>query len=168
MSLSLHQISVPVLQRQLKSLQACLDKGEADATARKIDPTVFLTARLAPDMFSLTRQVQLASDFAKGTGARLAAVEAPKYEDTETTFAELRARIAKTQDFLASIKPAQIDGGEAREIELTIAKQPKTLSAVAFLLTYAFPHFFFHVTTAYDILRAQGVALSKADFMGGF
>lgn len=168
MSLSLHQISVPVFQRMLGNLQAVLDKAEADATARKIDPAVFLNARLAPDMFSLTKQVQLASDFAKGAGARLSGQENPKYEDKEASFADLRARIAKTQDFLKSLKPADVDAGAGRDINLTIQQQPKTLSAVAFLTTYAFPHFFFHVTTAYDILRGQGVVLGKGDYMGPF
>ena len=168
MSLSLYRISVPVFQRLLANLQACLDKAEADATARKIDAAVFLNARLAPDMFALTRQVQLASDFAKGAGARLAGVENPKFADSETSFAELRERIARTQAFLKGLTPAQIDGGEERAITLSIAQQPTTLAATEFLTHYAFPHFFFHVATAYDILRAQGVPLGKGDFMGAF
>lgn len=168
MAVELYRISIPVFQRLLGNLQACLDKAEVDASARKIEPAVFLNARLAPDMFSLVRQVQLASDFAKGAGARLAGVEIPKFADSEQSFAELRQRIARTQDFLKGLTPAQVNGGEQRPITLSIAQQPTTLDAVEFLTHYAFPHFFFHVTTAYDILRAQGVALGKSDFMGSF
>jgi hypothetical protein len=166
MSLSMHQISLPVFQRMLKNLSAILDKAEAFAAAKKIEPDVLLNARLAPDMFALKRQVQLASDFAKGAAARLSGQEIPKWEDTEATFADLKARLAKTADYLASFTPAQIDGSEGRDIALTIAKQPVTLKGQAFLLNYAFPHFFFHVTTAYDILRHNGVEVGKRDFMG--
>jgi uncharacterized protein len=166
MSLSMHQISVPVFQRMLKSLSSILDKAEAFAAAKKIEPEVLLNARLAPDMFPLKRQVQLASDFAKGAAARLSGQDIPKWEDAEVSFADLKARLAKTGDYLASFTPAQIDGGEARDIALTIAKQPVTLKGQAFLLNYAFPHFFFHVTTAYDILRHNGVEVGKRDYMG--
>lgn len=166
MSLSMYQISLPVFQRMLKSLSAILDKAEAFAAAKKIEPDVLLNARLAPDMFALKRQVQLASDFAKGSAARLSGQEIPKWEDTEASFADLKARIAKTADYLASFTPAQIDGSESRDIALTIAKQPVTLKGQAFLLNYAFPHFFFHVTTAYDILRHNGVEIGKRDYLG--
>ena len=166
MSLSMHQISLPVFQRMLKSLSAILDKAEAFAAAKKIEPEVLLNARLAPDMFPLKRQVQLASDFAKGAAARLSGQDIPKWEDAEVSFADLKARLAKTGDYLASFTPAQIDGGEGRDIALTIAKQPVTLKGQAFLLNYAFPHFFFHVTTAYDILRHNGVEVGKRDYMG--
>ena len=166
MSLSMHQISLPVFQRMLKSLSAILDTAEAFAAAKKIEPDVLLNARLAPDIFALKRQVQLASDFAKGSAARLSGQEIPKWEDTEASFADLKARIAKTSDYLASFTPAQIDGSESRDIALTIAKQPVTLKGQAFLLNYAFPHFFFHVTTAYDILRHNGVEIGKRDYMG--
>jgi hypothetical protein len=110
--------------------------------------------------------MQLASDFAKGAAARLSGQEIPKWDDTETSFADLKARLAKTIDYLAAFTPAQIDGSESRDIALTIAKQPVTLKGQAFLLTYAFPHFFFHVTTAYDILRHNGVEIGKRDYMG--
>jgi uncharacterized protein len=166
MSLSMHQISLPVFQGKLKSLAAILDKAEAFAAARKIEPEVLLNARLAPDMFPLKRQVQLASDFAKGAGARLSGQDIPKWEDAETSFADLKARLAKTIDYLGAFTPAQIDGSEGRDIALTIAKQPVTLKGQAFLLNYAFPHFFFHVTTAYDILRHNGVEIGKRDYMG--
>ena len=163
---SMHQISLPVFQRMLKNLSAILDKAEAFAAAKKIEPDVLLNARLAPDMFALKRQVQLASDFAKGAAARLSGQENPKWEDTEASIADLKARLAKTIDYLASFTPAQIDGSESRDIALTIAKQPVTLKGQAFLLNYAFPHFFFHVTTAYDILRHNGVEIGKRDYMG--
>jgi len=166
MSLSMHQISLPVFQRMLKSLAGLLDKAEAFAAAKKIEPEVLLNARLAPDMFPLKRQVQLASDFAKGSAARLSGQDIPKWEDTEVSFGDLKTRLTKTIDYLATFTPAQIDGGEARDIALTIAKQPVTLKGQAFLLNYAFPHFFFHVTTAYDILRHNGVEVGKRDFMG--
>lgn len=166
MPLSMHQVSLPVFQRRLSALSAILDKADAFAAARKVEPEVLLNARLAPDMFPLKRQVQLASDFAKGAAARLSGQEIPKWEDTEASFADLKARIAKTNDYLGTFKPAQFDGSEERDIALTIAKQPVTLKGQAFLLNYAFPHFFFHVTTAYDILRHNGVEIGKRDYMG--
>ena len=168
MALSMYQASVPVFQRMLANLQVVLDKAEAHAAAKKIDPMIFTSGRLTPDMFPLARQVQLCSDFAKGTGARLAGIEIPKWEDTEKSFPELKARLAKTQDFLKGLKPAQIDGSETRDINLQIAQQPATLSGQTFLLNYAFPHFYFHVATAYDILRVQGVEVGKRDYMGSF
>lgn len=166
MPLSMHQVSLPVFQRRLNALSAILDKADAFAAARKVEPEVLLNARLAPDMFPLKRQVQLASDFAKGAAARLSGQEIPKWEDTEASFADLKARIAKTNDYLGTFKPAQFDGSEERDIALTIAKQPVTLKGQAFLLNYALPHFFFHVTTAYDILRHNGVEIGKRDYMG--
>ena len=168
MALSMHQTSIPVFERMLKSLAAILDKAEASATARKIDPDVLINARLSPDMFPLKKQVQLASDFAKGAAARLSGKDIPKWEDTERTFPELKARIQKTLDYLASFKAADIDGAEARDINLTISQKPATLKGQVFLQNYAFPHFFFHVTTAYNILRHNGVDIGKRDFMGPF
>lgn len=165
MPLSMHEVSVPVFERRLKSLSAILEKAEAFAAAKKIEPEVLLNARLAPDMFPLKRQVQLASDFAKGAAARLSGQDIPKWEDTEASFGDLKARIAKTVDYLGTFAAAQINGSEERDIALTIAKQPVTLKGQAFLLNYAFPHFFFHITTAYDILRHKGVPLSKRDFL---
>jgi hypothetical protein len=166
MPLSMHEVSVPVFERRLKSLSAILEKAEAFAAAKKIEPEVLLNARLAPDMFPLKRQVQLASDFAKGAAARLSGQDIPKWEDTEASFGDLKARIAKTVDYLGTFAAAQINGSEERDIALTIAKQPVTLKGQAFLLNYAFPHFFFHITTAYDILRHNGVEIGKRDFMG--
>lgn len=166
MPLSMHEVSVPVFERRLKSLSAILEKAEAFAAAKKIEPEVLLNARLAPDMFPLKRQVQLASDFAKGAAARLSGQDIPKWEDTEASFGDLKARIAKTVDYLGTFAAAQINGSEERDIALTIAKQPVTLKGQAFLLNYAFPHFFFHITTAYDILRHNSVEIGKRDFMG--
>ena len=166
MPLSMHEVSVPVFERRLKSLSAILEKAEAFAAAKKIEPEVLLNARLAPDMFPLKRQVQLASDFAKGAAARLSGQDIPKWEDTEASFGDLKARIAKTVDYLGTFAAAQINGSEERDIALTIAKQPVTLKGQAFLLNYAFLHFFFHITTAYDILRHNSVEIGKRDFMG--
>jgi hypothetical protein len=166
MSLSMYQASVPSFLNSLKSLAKILDKAEAHATARKIDPSVLLQMRLSPDMFALTRQVQLAADFAKGGSGRLAGVELPKYEDTETSFAELKARINKTIDFVTSLKPAQIEGSETREITIPIGGQPRAFTGQSYLIDFAIPNFYFHVTTAYDILRHAGVEIGKRDFLG--
>lgn len=168
MSLSMYQISVPVFQRMLTNLTGILEKAEAHAAAKKIEPDVLINARLAPDMFPLKRQVQIASDMAKGAACRLAGAEIPKWEDNEASFADLKARLKKTIDFLAGLKPAQIDGSETRDVNLTIAQKPVTLKGEAYLLTHAFPHFFFHVTTAHDILRHNGVEIGKRDYIGTF
>jgi hypothetical protein len=166
MTLSMYQASVPVFTRMLTNLAAILTKAEAHAAARKIEPAVLLATRLFPDMFALTRQVQLSCDFAKNTTARLAGVEIPKFPDEETSFAELQARIAKTLDYVKGFQPAQIDGAEGREITLPIGGQPMTFTGQEFLLYFALPNFYFHITTAYDILRHCGVELSKRDFLG--
>lgn len=168
MSLSMYQISIPVFRRMLTNLTGILDKAEAHATTKKIEPDVLINARLAPDMFPLKRQIQLASDMAKGAACRLAGAEIPKWEDNEASFADLKARLKKTIDYLAGLKPAQIDGSETRDINLTIAQKPVTLKGQAYLLTHAFPHFFFHVTTAHDILRHNGVEVGKRDYIGSF
>jgi uncharacterized protein len=166
MSISMYQASVPVFLRILGNLSAILDKGLAHAEAKKIDPSVFVGARLAPDMHPLARQIQTACDAAKGAAARLAGIEVPSHPDTETTFAELQARIAKTVDFLKSVTPDQVDGSEERTIVLKIRGNDVTFPGQAFLLFFALPNFFFHVTTAYDILRHNGVELGKMDFLG--
>jgi uncharacterized protein len=166
MSLSMYQASVPIFTRMLTNLSAILSKAEAHAAARKIEPAVLLNTRLYPDMFAFVRQVQLASDFAKGAGARLAGLEVPKYADEEASFEELRQRIAKTLDFLRGLKPAQIDGSEARQITLPIAGEPMTFTGQDYLLFLAMPNFYFHVTTAYAILRHCGVDIGKRDFVG--
>lgn len=168
MTISMYQASVPVLLHTLDAMSAFLKKAAAHAELRKIDPAVLLGMRLYPDMFPLTRQVQLTADFAKGTAARLAGVENPKYADDETSFDALQQRIAKTVTFVKSFKPAQIDGSEAREITIPIGGQPQTFKGQPYLLHFALPNFFFHAATAYDILRHAGVELGKRDFIGGF
>jgi hypothetical protein len=167
MSISLYAASVPVFQQMLASLAGVLEKAEAHATARKIEPDALLQARLFPDMFALTRQVQVAVDFSKGVAARLAGVEPPVFPDTEKTFADLQALINKAQAFLASLQAEQIDGQEAREI-VTRPGTPKEkrFTGQSYLLSYGLPQFFFHVTTAYAILRHNGVEIGKADFIG--
>jgi uncharacterized protein len=166
MTLSMYQASVPVLVQHLNALLTVLDKADAFATAKKVDPTVLLTARLAPDMFPLTRQVQIACDFAKGVSARLAAVDVPSYEDTEKSIPELKARVKKTIDFIQTMKPAQIDGSEDRAIEIKMAGKPVTFKCQPYLVNFAMPNFFFHLAMAYGILRHNGVDLGKRDFMG--
>jgi len=166
MTLSMYQASVPALRQMLRSLSAILDKAESYAADRKIDPAVLTGYRLAPDMFPLARQVQLATDFAKGACARLAGVEVPKYEDTEATFGELQARIAKTLAFVEGFEPAQIDGSESRSIKLTAGRQPLEFTGQDYLVNFALPNFYFHVTAAYAILRHCGLEIGKRDFLG--
>ncbi|MCV4286318.1 DUF1993 domain-containing protein [Pseudomonas capsici] len=169
MSISLYAASVPVFQQMLNALNDVLVKAEAHANEKKIQPEALLQARLFPDMLPFTRQIQIAVDFAKGASARLAGVEIPKYEDNETTFADLQALIAKTLAFIASIKPQDVDGKEGIEIVLRPGTdKEKRLNGQAYLLSYALPQFFFHVTTAYDLLRHNGVEIGKRDYMGKF
>ena len=167
MSLSMHAATVPPMRHMLKSLSALLTKAESHCEARKIDPAVLLGARLYPDMFPLTRQVQIASDTAKGTAARLADVEIPKFEDTETTFAELHARIDKTIAFLDSLQPQQFEGAESRKIVLPLRDRTIEFSGADYLMLHATPNFLFHVTTAYGLLRHNGVEVGKRDFLAG-
>lgn len=166
MTVSMHAVSVAVFAKTLGNLSAILDKAAAHAQAKKIDPAVLLGARLFPDMFALARQVQLATDFAKGAVARLAGLEPPKYEDGETTIEQLQARIARTLEFLQGIGPGQLDGAETREISLKIRDTVQKYAGLPYLVHVALPNFFFHSTTAYDILRHNGVELGKRDFIG--
>jgi len=166
MSISMYQASVPVFQQHLAALKGVLARAESQAAAMKVSPAVLLEARLYPNMFPLTRQVQIAADFAKGTSARLAGLEPPAYPDTETSFTELSARIDRTLEFLKTMRPVQIDGQEDRTIELKVGGQPRTFKGLPYLLHYALPNFFFHATTAYAILRHSGIELGKKDFMG--
>jgi uncharacterized protein len=166
MTLSMYQASVPVFARALENLAAILAKVAAHAEAKKIDPAVFVNARLAPDMFALARQVQVASDAAKGCTARLAGVDVPSYPDTETTFPELQARIAKTIAFVKSLTAAQIDGSEERVVTLKQRGEDVRYRGQDYLLKLALPNFFFHVVTAYDILRHNGVEIGKGDYLG--
>jgi hypothetical protein len=165
MSISMYRASVPVFLQMLPALSGVLDKAAAFAQAKKIDPSVLLNARLAPDMFPLTRQVQIAADFAKGVPARLTGQEPPKYADTETTFDELKARIAKTVAYIKEFKPAQIDGSEDRDISLMLGGQPRSFKGENYLVTHALPNFYFHVTIAYAILRHNGLDIGKGDYM---
>lgn len=166
MAFSMYQASVPVFLHSLGALAGILDKAAAHAAARKIDPAVLLQTRLYPDMFPLVRQVQLAADFAKGPGARLAGIPVPSFPDAETTFDELKARIAKTVAFLKELKPAQFDGAEDRTVTIKIRGEDKTFNAQAYFLHQALPNFFFHMTTAYAILRHCGIEVGKRDFIG--
>lgn len=168
MTISMYAASVPVFRQMLNSLSENLSKAETHATDRKIDPAALLHARLYPDMLAMTRQVQIAADFAKGACARLAGVEVPKYDDTEQSFADLRARIAKTLAFIDTLAKEQINGSEAREITTSVGPNSKTFAGQTYLLHYALPQFFFHATTAYAILRHNGVEIGKRDYMGKF
>ncbi len=169
MTISMYAASIPVFKQILGSLSDILDKAEAHAAAKKIDSTVLLQARLFPDMLPFTRQIMIATDFTKGACARLAGIDVPKFDDTEQTFAELNARIAKTVAFIETLTPAQIDGSEEREITVSAgANTTKTFKGQTYLVHYAFPQFFFHATTAYAILRHNGIEIGKRDFIGKF
>jgi len=162
----MYQTSVPRFASMLKNLSTILDKAQAQAEARKIDPAVFTNFRFYPDMLPMKRQVQIACDTAKGAVARLAGAEVPKHDDTEETFAELKARIAKTIDFIQTIKPAQIDGCEEKNIHLKLGSREVDYKGMQYLLGHALPNFYFHITTAYDILRHNGVEIGKRDYLG--
>jgi uncharacterized protein len=166
MPLGMYQASVPAFLTMLKTLTAILDKAEAYAAERKIDPEVLLNWRLAPDMFTFVRQLQIAADFAKGTTARLAGAEVPKYADDEKSFAEIKARIAKTVKFVEGFSPKDIDGSEGRDITLPVGGQEMHFKGEPYLVHFALPNFYFHATTAYAILRRCGVDLGKRDFLG--
>jgi hypothetical protein len=166
MTISMYQASVPSFIRMLNNLSAILEKAVAHAEAKKIDPAVLTNSRLYPDMLPLARQIHIATDQAKGCGARLAGIEPPKFEDKEATFPELIARIQKTISFLDSFKPEQIDGSEKKTITLQVRNNTLTFEGMPYLLNFALPNFYFHVTTAYDILRHCGVEIGKRDYLG--
>ena len=166
MKISMYQASAPRFANTLKNLSAILDKAQAFADAKKLDPAVLPGCRLVADMFPLSRQVQIACDTAKGAVARLAGMDVPRHEDTEQTLAELQARIAKTLAFIESPQPAQIDGSEDREVVLRQRGQDVRFNGLQYLLGHALPNFYFHITTAYGILRANGVDLGKRDYIG--
>lgn len=168
MAITLYQASVPPFVQLLKALRGVLSKAQAQAEAMKVAPEVLLQARLYPNMFPLVRQVQIATDFAKGASARLAGLEPPKYEDTERSFEELYARIDRTLEFIGTLSPAQIDGQEDRTIELKVGGNPLTFKGQQYLVGFALPNFYFHVTIAYAILRHNGIDVGKRDFVGGF
>jgi hypothetical protein len=167
MTLSMYDASVPALKHMLNNLAAILKKSAEHAASKKIDPSVFVNARLFPDMLPLFKQIQIATDQAKGCAARLAGVDIPKFEDTESTFDELQARIAKTIAFLGGFKADQIDGSEAREIAFQLHETKLEFTGQQYLLSWVLPNFYFHVTTAYNILRHNGVDIGKRDFLGG-
>jgi len=162
----MYQASTPRFAAMLRNLSTLIDKADAHWAAKKIEPAAITTARLYPDMFPFTRQVQIACDTAKGAVARLAGAEVPKHEDTEQSFAELKARIAKTLDFIESIGAGKIDGSEEKEIVLQMRSGERRLKGMQYLLGSAYPNFYFHVTTAYNILRHNGVEIGKTDFLG--
>jgi hypothetical protein len=166
MKISMYQASAPRFANALTNLSAILDKAQAHAEAKKIDPAVLGSLRLIADMFPLSRQVQIACDTAKGAVARLALVEIPKHEDTEQTIPELKARIAKTLDFVRSVPAAAIDGSEDREVVLKMRSGEHKYPGLQYLMGHAWPNFYFHVATAYNILRANGVDIGKRDYIG--
>ena len=169
MSLSMHAASVPVFKQMLASLADVLAKAEAHATERKIDPNAFLQARLFPDMFPLTRQVQIACDFAASVSARLAGAEVPAYEGGDQTFADLQQRIAATLAFIGGLDLVRFEGSEQREVLLRPGTpKERRIGGQAYLLAYGLPQFFFHVTTAYDLLRHNGIEIGKKDYMGAY
>ncbi|MBA2960895.1 MULTISPECIES: DUF1993 domain-containing protein [Ramlibacter] len=168
MAISMASASLPIFRTTLKNLSHILDKGLAHAQARKFDPQVLTVARLAPDMLPLTRQVLIACDGPKLGIARLSGVEAPKFEDTETTIEELKARIAKTLAWLDTVPVEKIDGTEDKDITFPVGREAtRTMKGEAYLKHWVLPNFFFHVTTAYAILRHNGVELGKADYLAG-
>ena len=168
MSLTMYQASIPAFVRMLDNLSTILNKAAAHAEAKKIAPAIFINARLAPDMFPLSRQVQIATDMVKGCAARLAGIEVPSYEDNEATFEELQARVAKTIAFLQSIRAEQIDGSEERDITVKFGSREFNFLGQAYLVDFVIPNFHFHLTSTYAILRHNGVDIGKMDYIGSF
>lgn len=167
MAVSMYQISVPVFIRMLNNLAAIIEKAAAHCEARKIDPAVLVNYRLYPDMFGFAKQIQIAADAAKNGTAYLAGAQPPKFEDSERTFAELIGRIRKTIEFVNTFKPEQIDGSEEREVRIQRGETTLSYHGQEYLLNRVLPNFFFHITTAYDILRHNGVELGKRDYLDG-
>jgi hypothetical protein len=165
-AMSMYEASVPAFLRGLASLKRVLEKAAAHAEARKIEPAALLQARLYPDMFPLTRQVHIATDFARGTCARLAGAEPPSWEDTENSFAELIGRVDRTIAFIREFDASRIDGSEGREIVRPVRGKPHRFTGIRYLTQFSLPNFYFHLTTAYAILRHNGVELGKSDFIG--
>lgn len=166
MSLSMYDASAPRFARMLRNLDAILARAQSHAAVKKIDPAVLLGARLFPDMLPMVKQVQIATDHAKGGPARLAGLEPPKFEDNESSFGELKARVARVQSYLATLTPAQIDGSEERKIVLKFGPREFEFVGLPYLTQFALPNFYFHYTTAYAILRHNGVDVGKRDFVG--
>ena len=168
MSLTMYQTSIPVFIHMLGNLSKILDKAATYAEAKKIDPAILINARLAPDMYPLNRQIQIATDMAKGCAARLAGIEVPSYADNESTFPDLQARIAKTVAFLQSVSAEQINGSEERTVTLKMHGKEIGFLGQPYLLHYVLPNFYFHITTAYAILRHNGLEIGKMDFVGNY
>ncbi|QSB01232.1 DUF1993 domain-containing protein [Methylomonas sp. EFPC1] len=166
MSIDMYQVSIKVFIKMLGNLSKILDKAAIHAEAKNIDQSVFINYRLAPDMFPLSKQVQIATDMVKGCAARLAGLEIPCYEDNETTFADLQARISKTIAFIQDVTPAQINGNENLAISFKIGGTEKNFVGLPYLLDFVLPNFYFHITMSYAILRHNGVELGKSDFLG--
>ena len=166
MQISMYEASVPMFVHALRALRANLEKAVAHAEQKKFDSAVLANSRLFPDMLPLISQIQIASDAAKGAAARLAGIDPPKFEDSEKTFAELIARVDKTIDFLTSVKPEQFAGSEEREITVKTRQAAHTFPGLIYLRHWAIPNFFFHTTTAYNLLRHNGVEIGKRDFLG--
>jgi uncharacterized protein len=166
MSISMYDFSIPVMTRGLSNMSALLDKAAAHAAAKKFDSVVLAQTRLYPDMYPLARQVQIACDTAKGAAGRLAGIEVPKHEDTETTFAELKARIAKTLDFLQSVNAARLKDAESRAIEIKFPNGSWKFTGIAYLNDFVLPNFYFHVSMVYALLRKSGVEIGKGDYLG--
>ena len=166
MAISMYDVSIPALTRGLSNMSAFLDKAAAHAETKKFDTIVLAQSRLFPDMHPLARQVQIACDTAKGAAARLAQVEIPKHPDTETTFPELKTRIAKTLEFLKSITPSQLQGAESRDIEIKFPNGSWKFTGIGYLTDFVLPNFYFHMSTVYALLRSNGVDVGKGDFLG--
>ena len=166
MSITMHSASAPIFVSLLGNLTTWLDKAEAHAAAKKFEPSVYMTARLAPDMLPFANQIQIACDTAKFLVARLAGIEAPKFDDAETSLADLRARVAATIAFVKSVPAASIDGTEDKDVTLPRRGGPIVMKGQAYLTQFALPNFFFHMTAAYALLRHNGVELGKMDFLG--
>lgn len=166
MTISMYEASAPRFTNMLRNLATILDKAQAHAAAKKIDATVLLSARLFPDMFPLTKQIQIACDHAKGAVARLAGIDNPKYEDSEQSFDDIKARIARTIAFVESVGAGKIDGSEGRDISFTAGGREMKFTGMQYLLGYAQPNFYFHLVTAYNILRHNGVDVGKRDYIG--
>lgn len=166
MSITMYSASVPIFVRMLTNLSGWLDKAEAHATAKKFDPSVYLTSRLAPDMLPFTKQIQIGCDAAKFAMARLTDTTAPKFDDNETTLADLRVRVQKTIDYVQSIPAAQLEGTEEKDVTIPRRDGTMTLKGEAYLKNFVLPNFFFHVTTTYALLRHNGVDLGKGDYLG--
>jgi uncharacterized protein len=167
MNISMHAMSHGVFTKALTQLLVVMEKGVANATARKFETSVLVNSRLAPDMLPFARQVQLASDFAKNSMARLAGIDPPKFEDNETTMDELVARVKKTLDYIDSVPAASLEGSETRDIKIALRDRTVEFKGLAFLQVWAIPNFFFHHVTAYNLLRHNGVEIGKRDFLGG-